>query len=175
MVASAAAVISVVAFAGRGGGAGAAFNACISQARFLVLVRHASGNKAIETIKDRAHGAVVGEFALLFPSERQKRFPPPSQGPERKMAGMSCSPQFLLAAMPPRSSSALIASSRRSPLDQIAADLIGSWSARFVTGWRFILSKSRAPGSRPERGMAQEAVHEVLGPTDGGPAIVPHG
>jgi hypothetical protein len=79
MVASAAAVISVVAFAvvafavvafaGRGGGAGAAFNACISQTRFLVLARYASGSEAIEMIKDRAHGAVVGEFALL-PSER---------------------------------------------------------------------------------------------------------
>jgi hypothetical protein len=74
MVASAAAVISVVAFTvvafvGRGGGVGAAFNACISQTRFLVLVRHESGNNVIEMIKDRAHGAAVGEFALL-PSER---------------------------------------------------------------------------------------------------------
>jgi hypothetical protein len=74
MVASAAAVISVVAFAVvafavRDGGARPAFNACISQTRSLVLGRHASGNKAIALIRDRAHGAVVGEFALL-PSER---------------------------------------------------------------------------------------------------------
>jgi hypothetical protein len=76
MVASVAAVIwivavgafAVVAPVGRGGSV-AAFNACISQTRFLVLVRHGSGNKVIEMIKDRAHGAVVGEFALL-PSVR---------------------------------------------------------------------------------------------------------
>jgi hypothetical protein len=74
MLASGAAVLTIVAFAvvafvGRGGGAEAAFNACISQPRFLVLVRHGSGNNVIEMIKDRAHGAVVGAFALL-PSER---------------------------------------------------------------------------------------------------------
>jgi hypothetical protein len=74
MLASAAAVLSIVAFAvvafvGPGGGVGAAFNACISQPRFLVLVRYGPGNSGIEMIKDRAHGAVVGEFALL-PSER---------------------------------------------------------------------------------------------------------
>ena len=74
VLASAAAVSSVVAFAGvafvgRGGGGAASFNACISQTRFLVLVRHGSGNNVIEMIKDRAHGAVVGEFAR-FPSQR---------------------------------------------------------------------------------------------------------
>jgi hypothetical protein len=77
VAASAAAVSSVVAFAvfavvavgGSGGGGVAAFNACISQTRFLVLAKHRSGNKVIEMIKDRAHGAVVGQFALL-PSVR---------------------------------------------------------------------------------------------------------
>jgi hypothetical protein len=68
MVASAAAVVLVVAlaigaFAGSGRGAGAAFNACIGQTRFLVLVRHPSGNKVVEMIKDRARSAAVGEFA----------------------------------------------------------------------------------------------------------------
>lgn len=62
MVASAAAVILVIAlaiaaFAGRGRDAGTAFNACISQTRFLVLVRHGSGSKVIEKIKDRARSA----------------------------------------------------------------------------------------------------------------------
>lgn len=77
VLASAAAVSSVVAFAGvasvgRGGGGAAAFNACISQTRFLVLlVRHGSGNNVIEMIKDRAHGAVVGEFAVFLRSERR--------------------------------------------------------------------------------------------------------
>ena len=83
VAASAAAVSSVVAFAvfavvaiggsggsggtGGGGGSGsvAAFNACISQTRFLALEEHRSGNKVIEMLKDRAHGAVVGQFAVL--------------------------------------------------------------------------------------------------------------
>jgi hypothetical protein len=80
MVASVAAVIlivavgafAVVAPVGRFGsrdGSVAAFNACIGQTRFLVLVRHGSGNKVIEMITDRANGAMVGEFALL-PSVR---------------------------------------------------------------------------------------------------------
>jgi hypothetical protein len=71
MVASAAGVIwvgalgtfAVVASGGGGGGGIAAFNGCIRQARFLVLVRHGSGNGVIETIKDRARGAVDGEVA----------------------------------------------------------------------------------------------------------------
>ena len=71
MVASAAAAIAavVVAFATPGSSSAKAFNACIHQTRFLVLTRHGSGNKVIEMIKDRARGAVVGEFAR-FPSER---------------------------------------------------------------------------------------------------------
>jgi hypothetical protein len=84
VAASAAAVSSVVAFAvfavvaiggsggtGGGGGSGsvAAFNACISQTRFLAVEEHRSGNKVIEMLKDRAHGAVVGQFAVL-PSVR---------------------------------------------------------------------------------------------------------
>ena len=73
MVVTAAAVISMVAFAvvalvGSGGdgvnsGGVAAFNACITQTRFLVLVGHEPGNSVIETIKDRVPGAVVGEVA----------------------------------------------------------------------------------------------------------------
>jgi hypothetical protein len=76
MVATAAVLISMVAVAavvvaGRGGGDGgkgdgghiAAFNGCISQTGFLVLVRHGFGNGVIETIKDRAHGAVEAEVA----------------------------------------------------------------------------------------------------------------
>jgi hypothetical protein len=84
VAASVAAVSSVIAFAvfavvaigssgstGGGGGSGsaAAFNACISQTRFLVLEKHRAGNKVLEMIKDRAHGAVVGQFAVL-PSVR---------------------------------------------------------------------------------------------------------
>jgi hypothetical protein len=75
-VTTAAALISMIAFAvvavpgsGRDGGV-AAVNACITQTRFLVLVRHGSGNNVIEMIKDRAHGAVVGELAVL-PSDRE--------------------------------------------------------------------------------------------------------
>ena len=73
IVATAAGVIFMVAFgvvafvsSGRGGGNNggvAAVNACITQTRVLVLVRHGSGNGVVETIKDRARGAVVGEVA----------------------------------------------------------------------------------------------------------------
>ena len=73
VVATAAAVISMGAFAvfafvgsggdgGNSGGVGA-FNACITQTRFLVLVRHGDGNSVVETIKDRVGDAVVGEVA----------------------------------------------------------------------------------------------------------------
>lgn len=62
------AVFAVVAIGGSGGGV-PAFNACISQTRFLFLAKHGSGNKVIEMIKDRARGAEVAEFALL-PSVR---------------------------------------------------------------------------------------------------------
>jgi hypothetical protein len=54
---------------GAGSGSVAAFNACIGQSRFLVLEENRAGNKIIETLKDRANGAVVGQFALL-PSVR---------------------------------------------------------------------------------------------------------
>lgn len=47
----------------------AAFNACIGQSRFLVLEEDRVGNKIIETLKDRAYGVVVGQFAVL-PSVR---------------------------------------------------------------------------------------------------------
>jgi hypothetical protein len=85
VAASVAAVSSVVAFAvfavlaiggssGTSGGAGsgsvAAFNACIGQSRFLVLAENRAGNKIIETLKDRANRAVVGQFAVL-PSVRE--------------------------------------------------------------------------------------------------------
>lgn len=73
IVATAAVVISMVAFAvgafvgsrrdGGDSGGMAAFNACITQTRFLVLVRHGSGSSVIETVKDRGRGAVVGEVA----------------------------------------------------------------------------------------------------------------
>jgi hypothetical protein len=67
VMATAAALVSmgagvVVAFVGGGdsGGVGA-FNACITQTRFLTLVRHGDGNSFIETIKDRVRGGVVGQ------------------------------------------------------------------------------------------------------------------
>jgi hypothetical protein len=74
VVATAGALISmgavvVVAFVGGGnsGGVGA-FNACIAQTRFLVLVRHGYGNRLVETIKDRVRDAVVGEVASNRPA-----------------------------------------------------------------------------------------------------------
>ena len=74
VVASAAAVVAVVAvlvvaFAARGSGGANGFNACISQTRSLVLTRHESGSQLIEMVKDRARGALVGEFARV-PSVR---------------------------------------------------------------------------------------------------------
>ena len=51
--------------AGAGSGSVAAFNACIGQARFLVLEENRAGNRIIEAIKDRANGTVVGQFAAL--------------------------------------------------------------------------------------------------------------
>jgi hypothetical protein len=77
VVATAAAVISMGAFAvfafvgsggdgGNSGGVGA-FNACITQTRFLGLVRHGYGNSFVETIKDRVRDAVVGEVATDRP------------------------------------------------------------------------------------------------------------
>lgn len=77
VVATAAAVISmgafaILAFVGSGGDGGnsggvGAFNACITQTRFLVLVRHGDGNSVVETIKDRVRDAVVGEIATDSP------------------------------------------------------------------------------------------------------------
>lgn len=63
-----------------GGGLAAAFNACISQTQFLVRVRHGSGNKAIEMIKGRAHGAVVAEFAGLPSVRAAEALPTPFGG-----------------------------------------------------------------------------------------------
>lgn len=69
IVATSAAVIwmgglAVVAFVGSGNSGGVrAFNACITQTRFLVLVRHGSEHSLIATIKDRGRGTVVGEVA----------------------------------------------------------------------------------------------------------------
>jgi hypothetical protein len=67
-VAATAAVISMGAFAmfavvgsGDGNSRVGAFNACITQTRFLVLVRHRDGNGFGETIKDRVRHTVVGE------------------------------------------------------------------------------------------------------------------
>ena len=61
-------VVVVVAFVGAsdGGGVGA-FNACVAQTRFLVLIRHGYGNSFVETIKDRVRGTVVGEVATDRP------------------------------------------------------------------------------------------------------------
>lgn len=77
VVATAAAVISmgafaILAFVGSGSDGGnsgrvGAFNACITQTRFLVLVRHGDGNSVVETIKDRVRDAVVGEIATDRP------------------------------------------------------------------------------------------------------------
>lgn len=56
----------VIAVHGRGGSPGVdAFNACISQTRFLVTTERRSSHQIIDTIKDRANGTVVGEFAVL--------------------------------------------------------------------------------------------------------------
>jgi len=73
IVATTAAVIWMVTFAvvtfvdsgrdGRSSGSVAQVNSCITQTRFLVLVRHGSGNRVIETINDRVRGSVVGEVA----------------------------------------------------------------------------------------------------------------
>ena len=60
--------VSVIAFVGGGadggnsGGVGP-FNACITQTRFLVLVRYGDEHSFAETIKDRVSDAVVGEVA----------------------------------------------------------------------------------------------------------------
>jgi hypothetical protein len=70
VVATAAAVISMGAFAVFafvGSGGVGAFNACITQTRFLGLVRHGYGNSFVETIKDRVRDAVVGEVATDRP------------------------------------------------------------------------------------------------------------
>jgi hypothetical protein len=74
-VAAVAAVISmgafaVFAFVGSGGDGSSrvgAFNACITQTRFLFLVRHRDGNGFGETIKDRVRDAVVGEVVTDRP------------------------------------------------------------------------------------------------------------
>lgn len=79
VAATAVAVLSIGVFAsvafvrnsrgdGNSGGRGKSgdvgpFNVCIAQTRFLVLVRDGYANGVVETIKDQAHGAVVGEVA----------------------------------------------------------------------------------------------------------------
>jgi hypothetical protein len=73
VVATAAALISgavvVAVFVGGGNSGGVrAFDACITQTRFLVLVRHGYGNSLVETIKDRMLDAVVGEVATDRPA-----------------------------------------------------------------------------------------------------------
>jgi hypothetical protein len=52
-----------------------AFNGCISQTRFLVLVQHGSGNNVNEMIKDRMRGVVVGDFAALRSERAAEAFP----------------------------------------------------------------------------------------------------
>lgn len=52
----------------------AAFNGCLNQKRFLVAEEHKSGRGLFDTIKDRAHGAVVGEFAVLPSLRAAERF-----------------------------------------------------------------------------------------------------
>lgn len=115
VVATAAAVISMVALAlvalvGGGGGRGgiAAFNGCIRQTRFLVLVRPGSGTGVMETIKD---GARRGWRERSPPGKR----PPSSEGPQRQMARMSCPPQLRSVVMPAQEWGAGLASSQ-SPL-----------------------------------------------------------
>ena len=61
--------VGVYALVGTGGGSGggggmSAFNACIRRVPFLVLVRHGSRDKVIETIKDRARESVEGEVGI---------------------------------------------------------------------------------------------------------------
>jgi hypothetical protein len=46
-----------------------AFNACIHRSQFLVLTKQASGDRIIETIRDRQEGIIEGKFAVL-PSVR---------------------------------------------------------------------------------------------------------
>lgn len=43
------------------------FNSCLSHLRFLVATEHKSGGRIIDTVTDRSHGTVVGEFTV-FPS-----------------------------------------------------------------------------------------------------------
>ncbi len=62
--------VAVVLVCHGGGSAGVnTFNACIGQRRFLDTTERRSGHRVIDTIEDRAQGAVVGEFAVL-PSPR---------------------------------------------------------------------------------------------------------
>jgi hypothetical protein len=61
-------VVVIVAFSGGNSGGAGSFNACITQTRFLVLVRHGHGNSFVETIKDRERDAVVGEVATDRPA-----------------------------------------------------------------------------------------------------------
>lgn len=93
-VASAAAVTSTVALtavalSGCGGGAPAvghgpgqpeAFNSCVRQTRFLVVVPHRSGTTVIELIKARGHSAVVGGFAALPSARAANLFPTANAG-----------------------------------------------------------------------------------------------
>lgn len=80
MVATVAALIlttavAIIAVTGTSRGGAAAFNTCINRTGFLVLAHHKSGNKVIETIEDRAHRAVVGEFAVLRSAQAADPFP----------------------------------------------------------------------------------------------------
>jgi hypothetical protein len=59
-------VIAMVILLHGGGSAGVdAFNACIGQKHFLVTTKHGSGHRVIDTVNDRATGALVGVFAVL--------------------------------------------------------------------------------------------------------------
>lgn len=70
-------VFVVVASFGRGDGGAAAFNACISQTRFVARVRHGAGSEIIETIERRAHRTVVGEFAVFASARAEAASAPP--------------------------------------------------------------------------------------------------
>ena len=60
-------VVVVVAFGGSNSGGVGAFNACITQTRFLVLVRYGYGNSLVESIEDRVRDAAVGQVATDRP------------------------------------------------------------------------------------------------------------
>ncbi len=72
--------VAFVALRGSGSRSIAVFNSCIRQTRFLVLERHRSGHGLIEAIRDRAGGALVGEFAAFTSVQAEDAFRTPMAG-----------------------------------------------------------------------------------------------